>query len=346
MLKLTNVNKRLGKFHLKNVNFEVDEGDYFVLLGESGAGKSVLLEIIAGLVKPDLGKITIHERDITFEKIQNRKVGIVFQDFSVFPHMTVRQNIEYSLRSRKEVNKHRNLMVEEYAQLTNISHLLDRNITNLSGGELQRVALARTLIAKPDCLLLDEPLASLDVQLREDLRYLLKKINRQGTTILHVTHDFEEALALSNKVALIKNGTIIQCGDTREILAKPVNEFVAKFIGIKNYFHVSFTTNGVALTAQDIKIKMGNSPSSGRGTIIIEPESICVFYNHEESEFDNMYPGTVKYIIRKLKGFEVIVDSGIHVSISLTDEKMLELNLVEENEIWIGFDRASVRIIS
>ncbi|HSH53140.1 MAG TPA: ATP-binding cassette domain-containing protein, partial [Bacteroidales bacterium] len=159
MLEIKNISVELGNFQLRDINLELDKGDYYILLGKSGVGKTVLLEIIAGLITSDAGKIILNNKDITHKKIQKRDVGIVFQDYSVFPHLTVKQNIEYPLKHKKLSSKKRKLLVQEFAELTDITHLLNRGTQNLSGGEMQRVALARMLVTRPQCLLLDEPLA-------------------------------------------------------------------------------------------------------------------------------------------------------------------------------------------
>src|SRR5450759_2573688 len=185
MLKLTDINRRLGDFALKDINLEVSDGQYYVLLGRSGAGKTQLLELIAGLEHPDKGTIILDNEDITTRRIQDRKVGIVFQDYAVFPHMTVFGNIAYPLKARKEDRKSIVEKVENAASAMNIKHILERNTEKLSGGELQRVALARTLITSPRLLLLDEPLSSLDTSLKDDLKSLLRNLNKAGQTIIH-----------------------------------------------------------------------------------------------------------------------------------------------------------------
>ena len=160
MLKLKNINKKLGSFALTRINLEIGEGEYFVLLGRSGSGKTQLLELIAGLTIPDSGEIRINNVDVTFKKIQDRNVGMVFQDFAIFPNMTVFGNIAYPLHSRKLDRREIGLRVAEIAEEMNITGILGRFPNNLSGGELQRVALARTLVNSPGLLLLDEPMAS------------------------------------------------------------------------------------------------------------------------------------------------------------------------------------------
>src|SRR5450759_1904868 len=239
MLRLININRRLGDFALTDINLEVSDGQYYVLLGRSGSGKTQLLELIAGLEHPDRGTIMLDDLDITRQRIQDRKVGIVFQDYAVFPHMTVFGNIAYPLKARKEDKKYIVEKVEKAAISMNIKHILDRSTEKLSGGELQRVALARTLITSPRLLLLDEPLSSLDTSLKDDLKRLLRNLNKGGQTIIHVTHDYGDAISLAKRVGVIHNGKIIQEGSVDEVFKNPSNRFVARYAGIRNFFSVS-----------------------------------------------------------------------------------------------------------
>ena len=234
MLRLININRRLGDFALSDINIEISQGEYYVLLGRSGSGKTQLLELIAGLEHPDSGKIMLDDEDITLKRIQDRKVGIVFQDYAVFPHMTVFGNIAYPLKARKEDKKYIVEKVENVATSMNISHLLARSTQKLSGGELQRVALARTLITSPRLLLLDEPLSSLDTSLKDDLKRLLRNLNKNGQTIIHVTHDYGDAISLAKRVGVLHNGKIIQEGSVNEVFNNPSNRFVARYAGIRN----------------------------------------------------------------------------------------------------------------
>jgi len=236
MLKLDKIHRKIGNFSLNNIHLEVDEGDYFMLLGNSGAGKTILLEIIAGLVNPDSGLVYIDGENITQTDIHKRGVGLVYQDQSLFPHLSVYDNIAYPLKSKGENKEKIKQQVERLATDTEILHLLKRNPATLSGGEIQRVAIARTLASKPKVLLLDEPLSSLDVQLKKEMSALLRKINRKGQTIVHVTHDYEEAISLANKIGIIENNTIIQVGSPYEVFHHPQSKFVASFIGIKNFY--------------------------------------------------------------------------------------------------------------
>ncbi|MDY6799855.1 MAG: ATP-binding cassette domain-containing protein [Bacteroidota bacterium] len=345
MLEIKNISVKLGDFQLSNINLELERGDYYILLGKSGVGKTVLLEIIAGLIKPNDGKVILNHRDITHEKIQKREVGIVFQDYSVFPHLTVKQNIEYPLKHKKLSSKKRKLLVQEYAELTGITHLLNRGTQNLSGGEMQRVALARMLVTKPQCLLLDEPLASLDVQLKGDLRNLLRTINQKGTTILHVTHDYEEAIALSNKVAVMQEGEIIQKGNTKEVFQKPANEFVANFTGIKNFFGAEFLNQNTAKINNTLEIKVSNKGQLKNGKIIICGEEIILSNDKIESSAVNNFKGTIKQVIAYLTNYELIVDIGIELSVVITEESLIKYQFKENKEVWVSFKSSAIKII-
>lgn len=344
MLKLRNITAKLNEFELKNISIELNTGDYYVLLGKSGAGKTVLLEIIAGLIHSDSGTILLNNEDITSHKIQNRKIGIVFQDYSVFPHLTVKQNIAYSLKSKKISKSEKELLINQYAELVDIKHLLNRNTQNLSGGELQRTALARMLISQPDCILLDEPLSSLDTQLKSGLRNLLRKINKSGVTVLHVTHDYEEAIALSNKVAVIHEGEIIQQGNTKEVFSKPTNEFVANFTGVKNFFFADFIDNK-AIVNKQIEINVSNTSKIKKGKIVIRGEEIILSKEKIDSSATNNFKGKVKHIIPYLSNYEIIIDIGIEISAVISDTSLQNLEFKEESTIYISFKSTAIKII-
>ncbi|MCU0410490.1 MAG: ABC transporter ATP-binding protein, partial [Bacteroidales bacterium] len=242
-LRTEKVSKRLEAFSLKEITLEVSKGDYYVLLGRSGAGKTQLLELICGLTSPDSGKIYLDGEEITHKRVQERGIGMVFQDFSLFPHYTVRDNIAYPLNIRKMPKEEQEKRIDHVAEEMNITHLLSRKPYYLSGGEKQRVALARTLVTDPRVLLLDEPMASVDASLKDSIRRMLRRLNREGQTIIHVTHDFGEAISLASRVGVMHNGRIIQEGTPLEVFNHPVNRFVARYAGIKNFFRATFITS-------------------------------------------------------------------------------------------------------
>jgi len=256
MLELNNISLKLGEFSLENINLKVNKGDYFVLLGVSGAGKSILLEMIAGMLYPDKGTIILQGKDITNVKIQERGVGLVFQDYAIFPNMTVKQNIAFPLKCKKLNKKGIEQKINEIAEIVNISHLLHRKPESLSGGEQQRVALGRILTLEPKCLLLDEPLSSLDAQLRDGMQTLLRKINRMGQTIIHVTHDYREAISLANKLAVLYEGQIIQTGTPKEVFHNPGSKFVANFTGIKNFYNALLEDQNTAMVEDKVRFSL------------------------------------------------------------------------------------------
>ncbi len=208
MLRLVDISFRAGDFRLRDINLHIREGEYLALTGPSGAGKTLLLEIIAGLWSPDTGKILFQGKDITSIPAHLRAIGIVFQDMAIFPHLTVAQNIEYPLKRKKMNAGQRQEMIVRLATGMGIEKRLSQNAATLSGGETQRLALARVLAYDPPLILLDEPLSALDDKRKEEISRLLKKMHRQGKTIFHVTHDIRTAEALSDRILTIENGML------------------------------------------------------------------------------------------------------------------------------------------
>lgn len=318
MLKTKNISKKYKDFEIKDINLEVQKGEYFILLGNSGAGKTLLLEIIAGILKPTQGKVYLDNKDITHVKPQGRKIGLLFQDCALFPHLTVKQNLAFSLGKSKANRKIFDKIILNYAAAMNVSHLLGRYPETLSGGEKQRVALARTLVMQPKLLLLDEPLSSIDKKSRNDVMLLLKRLNRQGYTIIHVTHDYQEARALATNIAVMQKGRIIQSGQPNEIFHNPTNEFVAHFVGNKNFFPVNYSClNGHTIAEfinTDKKVVINKSISQKEGNILVENDAISLFKNNNGSKNrNNVFEGRVIDTFQLLQAYELIIDIGIPV---------------------------------
>lgn len=348
MLRLTNINRHLGDFALRDINLEVSEGEYYILLGRSGSGKTQLLELIAGLEHPDSGIISLDGKDITSLKIQDRKVGIVFQDYAVFPHMTVFGNISYPLRIRKEDKKSISEKVKDAADTMNIGHLLDRSTEKLSGGELQRVALARTLITSPRLLLLDEPLSSLDTSLKDDLKRLLRNLNKSGQTIIHVTHDYGDAISLARRVGVIHNGKIIQEGSVNEVFNNPSNRFVARYAGIKNFFKVDIShQNGymTATTDNQVRFKLNGSIAGEDNLLLIKNDTIFLCNEKAEDNSLNSIKGKIVEMIPSGYGMEVTVDAGDLFYINVNTGDLERLQLTENKEIWVIFPAKDIVIL-
>jgi ABC-type sugar transport system ATPase subunit len=239
MIRLQNITKRLSAFSLRDITMDICEGDYVVLLGDSGSGKTVLLEILAGLIRPDEGDIIYQGKLITDDPIRSRPFGIVFQDLALFPHMTVRENLAYPLKSKNLSKDEIEAEVTAQAAKFEITHLLERPIPGLSGGERQRTALARTLANNPACLLLDEPLTALDVRIRKEIGSLLQWLNRNGQTIIHVTHDYLEAVNLATRIGLLENGRLIQYSPARDVLNDPSNPVKVHLTDIRNFLDMT-----------------------------------------------------------------------------------------------------------
>ena len=345
MLKLTDINRKLGEFELKDINLDISEGEYYVLLGRSGAGKTQLLEMIAGLEHPDSGSIFLDDEDITRKKIQERKIGIVFQDWAVFPHMTVFGNISYPLKVRKVNKKDIAEHVDKAASALNISHLLQRNTEKLSGGEKQRVALARTLITSPRLLLLDEPLASLDTSLKDDMKKLLRNLNKTGQTIIHVTHDFSDAVSLAKRVGVIHNGRIIQEGSVDEVFKNPSNKFVARYAGIRNFFRVIISGGNsifTGVTKHNVNFTFEAENPGTEGLLIIKSDSVNISREEPENKNLNLVKGKISEIIPSEYGREVTVDAGDLFYVNIIESEFETLKLKEDEEVWMSFSLKSV----
>lgn len=351
MLELKNISKDFGDFVLKDLSFKLDKGDYFVLIGESGAGKSVILEIIAGLIKADGGEVFFNDVNITNQKIQDRKFGLLFQDYALFPHLSVVDNILYPIKTTKIPKSDKMKKAEELADELNIKHLLSRKPSSLSGGEQQRVALARTLIMEPEILLLDEPLSSLDVHLRFELRSILRRINQKGMTILHVTHDYEEVITLASKVGIIQDGQIIQTGTPDEVFHKPKSRFVAHLSGQKNFFKVTLTQNPdkeskKAIVNDKVAIHLLTGKPDGSGHVLIRSRDILLSKEELNSTASNNFKGVILDVIPSRFGMEICVDIGIRISSLISKSSFEKFSLKEGDHIWVSFKASAVKFYS
>ncbi len=349
MLELRNITCDFPGFSLTEISFSVGNGEYFILLGESGAGKSLLLEAIAGLNPVKTGVLLLNGKNITSEKIQQRGIGLVFQDQAVFPHLSVKENIAYPLKGKHLSASEKNCIIEETAMLLQIPGLLNRRPETLSGGELQRVALARALVQKPKVLLLDEPLSATDSKLRSELRALLRQINRMGQTIIHVTHDFDEAVSLADHIAIMHLGCIVQSGTPQEVFGNPANEFVAHFAGIRNFFKVAITRKDgkcFAFPEKDLAISIGESTDDNSGYILIRNEDILLSKTAFESSALNNFEGTVLDLYPSRTGMDIVVDIGIVLHAQISRESAQKLELASGRKVWVHFKASSVKFIS
>ena len=303
-------NQEGGVEALASLSFEVKQGSFFTLLGPSGCGKTTTLRCVAGLERPDEGEIVIGERKVfssrerIFVPANKRDVGMVFQSYAIWPHMTVFKNVAYPLkakyRSRNEIQE----KVGKALKLVGLEELGDRLAPRLSGGQQQRVALARALVAEPNVLLLDEPLSNLDAKLRNQMRWELKDLQRRlGTTTLYVTHDQVEALAISDEIALMNKGRIVQLGTPQEIYGSPVNEFAADFIGAANIIRGQLIEGPDAQGRARVTTPIGDLRATqkwrqgevGKEVLIaFKPEQVSIFAEGRLQEHDNLLKGEVQ----------------------------------------------------
>ena len=283
--------KRFGDVAaVDGVTFEIHEGELFFLLGPSGCGKSTALRTVAGFYQPDEGEIRFGDRAMRNVPPHQRNTGMVFQNYALWPHMSVYENVEYGLNVRKVAEPQKKQRVDRALDIVQMNDYADRSSNQLSGGQQQRVALARALVIEPDVLLLDEPLSNLDAKLRDEMRQEIKRIHGEvGLTTIYVTHDQREALSLANRVAVMRDGQIIQIGGPREIYAEPDNAFVAHFIGDTNFLDGRVETNGggsmcVETPVGDVQCNARLGLSSGDQTVLsIRPESLRISETAEEN---------------------------------------------------------------
>lgn len=277
-LELSGINKFFDNNQvLTDLNFTVYKGELCCLLGSSGCGKSTTLKIIAGLVKPDSGKIVLAGKDITNLAVQQRNVGMVFQNYALFPHMNVEDNIAYGLRRRKIKSDTIKIKVDEILDLVELGGYNHRRIHELSGGQQQRVALARSLVIEPDLLLLDEPLSNLDARLREVMRKEIRRIQKTlNITTVFVTHDQEEAMSISDRIGIMNNGIIEQIGEPRQIYNQPKSKFVSDFIGLVNFLPGQVTDHGIRILGETFSVDQTGWETGEEIVCSIRPEQIEV----------------------------------------------------------------------
>ena len=325
--------KRYGDFTaLNGVSLNIKEGEFFTLLGPSGCGKTTLLRMIAGFNSIEGGDFFFGEKRINDVAAHKRDIGMVFQNYAIFPHLTVKENVAYGLKARKVGKKEIETRVAEALELVQISHLADRKPNELSGGQQQRVALARAFVIEPSVLLMDEPLSNLDAKLRVQMRTVIKKLQRRlGITTIYVTHDQEEALAISDRIAVMKDGDIMQIGTPNEIYAKPQNPFVAGFIGVSNFLDCDVDGSKVTIQGEmTIEIPV-RKEFSGKGKLSARPEQL--FFS------ETGMPGKILFstFLGDFIEYEVELDNGQSL---IVNEYTKDTAAVHEDgkRVYLSFD--------
>jgi len=326
-LELEQVAKRLGGVDIINsLSIKIDASEFVTFLGPSGCGKTTLLRIIAGFISPDYGSVKIGGIDVTSKPVNRRNIGMVFQHYGLFPHMTVAQNVAYGLRIRRVAKSERRTRVHDALSLVHLEKAGDKHPRQLSGGEQQRVAVARALVTEPRVLLMDEPLSNLDAKLREEMRLEIKRLQRElGITTIFVTHDQEEALTMSDRIAVISAGQVQQFGSPQEIYGKPASEFVARFVGKSNLMRariVGRDENGLILIGpRGLKLRAANPQDDVQvGTdvnVSIRPEAVALRQKLSATAEANEAFATVEDItfMGAYTWTEVALESGVRMSI-------------------------------
>lgn len=283
-LQLEHIFKRFGKVTaVGDFNLDVKQGEFISFLGPSGCGKTTTLRMIAGFEKPTEGKITIGGKVVSdaaqgvFMAPEKRGLGMVFQSYAVWPHMNVIDNVGYPLKIKKVPKAERTERVMKILELVHLKEYANRFPNQLSGGQQQRVALARALVAKPDLLLLDEPLSNLDAKLRESMRFEISSIQKElGITVIYVTHDQSEAMTMSDRIVVMSMGKVQQIGKPYEIYTQPANQMVADFIGLVNF--IPAKASGDCLTIKGLDVKYVNEKKlAGEAVLAVRPENITLY---------------------------------------------------------------------
>ncbi len=342
-LQIIDVSKRFDNVvALNKVNLKIAKSEIFSLLGSSGCGKSTLLRIIAGFEKPDEGRILLDGKDITKLPPYVRPLNIMFQNYALFPHLNVTNNIQFGLKEEKISKEEINHRVNEILNLLELNGLEKRKINEISGGQQQRVALARCLVKKPKLLLLDEPLAALDKQLRVQTQFELVNLQyKLGITFIIVTHDQEEAMSLSDRMAIMKNGEILQVGNPVEIYEKPKDKYIANFIGTANIFNVLNKNNQIIIKELNYEVKNINYKEN-YFKCLIRPEKISV--KKLENQSDNLNIGVVKEVAYLGSYTKYLIDVNGFEFYSFMQNSLVSDNLQIrwDDKVQISFNETSI----
>lgn len=351
MIGFDRVSIALGDFLLDEVSLTVRKGDYYIIMGPSGAGKTVILDAIAGLLEPDSGRICQDGRDVKGIPPEKRRIGLVYQDYSLFPHMTVEKNIAFGMRMRHLPAPEIAEQVQQLMQQFEITHIAQRAPLTLSGGEQQRVAIARALAIDPEILLLDEPLSALDPITRDRFIEVLRSLHRDhGLTIVHVTHDQRDATSLGTRMAMIIDGRLVQEDPVATIFSSPCMEQVARFIGYENIFKGTVVSCGDGLCTVEVgknrMVVVAGAVKGDRVALCIRADDITILKNDgRASSARNTFEGT---IIRKtISGSlaTITVDIGVWVTALVTGKSAEELSLDIGTPVCISFKATAVHLI-
>jgi len=340
-------------FSLKDISLDVEEGEYFVILGPTGAGKTLLLELIAGIYYPERGHIMIDGEDKTSRPPERRNIGFMYQDYSLFPHMDAKGNIEYGMRVRGIDPEERGRRLEELVGLLDISSLLHRDVTTLSGGEQQKVAMARALACYPKVLLLDEPFSALDERTKSRLIHEMKALHHhERLTVVHVTHSQEEALQLADRIAIMMDGRIVQVGTPSEIFSRPSSMDIADFVKVENIWKARVnecTHDTLTLDLYGYEVRMARPEqfdcTEREVRLLIRPEDIVVGSGARTSA-RNRFHGVITAVEQRGFYHVVRIDCGFPVVTVVTKNSVEELRLEVGASVDIFFKTTALHVVS
>ncbi|HXE20596.1 MAG TPA: ABC transporter ATP-binding protein [Castellaniella sp.] len=347
-VQLRELRKTYGDFAaVDSIDLDISDGEFLVFLGPSGCGKTTTLRMIAGLVEPSSGRILIGDRDVTETPVHQRNIGIVFQNYALFPHLTVYENIAYGLRRRRLGEGAIRKKVADVLSLVQMEDLSERYPKALSGGQQQRVAIARALAIEPDVLLLDEPLSSLDAKLRLGVRRQIRELQHKlGITTILVTHDQDEAMSMGDRLVVLSAGKLQQIGEPREVYRAPANRFVADFIGTANFFSGTVAQDGRSITTQSGLQLVGANLAPGATDVMVRPEAIKLSTTVPKGRdelygdvIDISYLGPVADVFVRLQSSDVLT---VRVDSLWADAA----NIIAHSEIAVRIPEEAIVVVS
>ncbi|MFO8018297.1 MAG: ATP-binding cassette domain-containing protein [Promethearchaeia archaeon] len=346
VIEVENLHADFGNFQIKDINLKIKEREYYMLLGPTGAGKTLILELIAGFHKIDKGKIYINQKNMVNIPPNKRDIGFVYQDYSLFPHLNVEENIKFGLNMQRMDERTKQKKLDEIVKKLKIEHLLNRNPITLSGGEQQKVALARAIILEPPILLLDEPFSALDPVSKKEAMKVVQEIHKDhDLTILEVTHNQDEAM-LSDRLSLLMDGEIIDTGTPEQIFNAPNSTKAAKFVGIENIIEGEILSNKNGYTkikTDHFKVWGLSEYSSGKVKIFIRPENIILSKQKFKSSLRNHVKSKVSEVLVVSKELvQISLKNGLNAYI--THNAKTDLGIQKDDKIYASFKATAVSI--
>ena len=337
------INKKIGDFRLKNITLSVADREILSIIGPSGAGKSTIVKIITGIISSE-GKLVLDGEDISKYPPEKRNIGYIPQNIGLFPHFDVRGNIEYPLKRRKFPRKEREKLIKEFSNEFGIDKLLHRNPLTLSGGEKQKVALVRALIYSPKLLLMDEPLSSVDSQKKDFyLNLIKKKKKRYELSIIYVTHNFDEAITISDKIVVLKGGKIIRRGSPQELIENPEDLWIASFVKEKNIFKGSFK-DGLFCAENSELCFHTPFEKNGEGFLSLRADEIIISRDKFNSSALNVFKARVKEIVELNYNCQINAEvKGLVFKVIITKNSLARLRLDVGEEIFLHFKANSLK---